>query len=127
MFVLAGALTFVAATGSEAAAVGSASAKCHVVVTGAPWSIRSSAGRLSGNRYTLVADRPWCSAGRRWVVKFSHEKGKGLGATLAGPTGLTCHSLSTPASGDSLVYTGVCGHASGSKPPGFGWAPLIRK
>jgi hypothetical protein len=115
MFVLAGAAACLAAT------------RCHVVVTGAPWSVKSHDGSLSGNRYTLVADRPWCTAGRRWVVKFSHEQGKGPGATLAGPTGLTCHSLATPASGDSRVYTGVCGHASGYKPPGFGWAPLIRR
>jgi len=125
--VLAAAATLEAATGSQAAPAHTASTKCHAVVTGAPWSIRSRLGRLSGNRYTLVADSPWCSAGRRWVIKFTHQKSKQLGATLRGPRGLKCHSLSTPASGDSLVYTGVCGHATGYKPPGFGWAPQIRR
>ena len=125
--VLLAAVTLEAATGSQAATVQTASAKCHVVVTGAPWSIRSSVGRLSGSRYTLVADSPWCSAGRTWVVKFTRQKSKGPGASLRGPRGLNCHSLSTSASGDSLVYTGVCGHATGYKPPGFGWAPLIRR
>jgi hypothetical protein len=125
--VLLAAATFEAATGSQAATATAASAKCHVVVTGAPWSIRSSVGRLSGNRYTLVADSPWCSAGRPWVVKFTHQTSKRLGQAITGPQGLKCHSLSTPASGDSLVYTGVCGHATGYKPPGFGWAPQIRR
>ena len=124
--LLAGA-TLEAATGSRAATIHAASAKCHVVVTGARWSLRSGGGRLSGNRYTLVADSPWCSAGRSWVVKFTHQKSKRLGQALTGPRGLKCHSLSTPASGDKLVYTGVCGHATGYKPPGFGWAPQIRR
>lgn len=121
------AATLQASTSSRAATVHLASAKCHVVVTGAPWSIKSSVGRLSGNRYTLVADSPWCSAGRAWVVKFTHQKSKSIGQALAGPRGLKCHSLSTSASGDNLVYTGVCGHATGYKPPGFGWAPQIRR
>jgi hypothetical protein len=125
--LLLAAATLQAATGSQAATAHAASAKCHIVVTGAPWSIRSSVGRLSGNRYTLVADSPWCTAGRPWVVKFTHQTSKRLGATLTGPRGLKCHSLSTSASGDSLVYTGVCGHATGYKPPGFGWAPQIRR
>ena len=124
---LLAAATIGAATGSEAATVQAASAKCHIVVTGAPWSIRSSVGRLSGNRYTLVADSAWCSAGRPWVVKFTYQTSERLGATLTSPRGLKCHSLSTPASGDSRVYTGVCGHATGYKPPGFGWAPQIRR
>ena len=89
------AATLEAATGSRAATVHAASAKCHVVVTAAPWSIRSRVGRLSGNRYTLVADSPWCSAGRAWVVKFTHQKSKRLGQALTGPRGLKCHSLAT--------------------------------
>jgi hypothetical protein len=125
--VLLAAATFEAATGSQAATAQAASAKCHIVVTGAPWSIRTGAGHLSGRRYTLVADIPWCSAARPWVVKFTHQTGKRLGELLTGPRGLKCHSLSTSASGDSLVYTGVCGHATGYKPPGFGWAPQIRR
>ena len=125
--VLLAAATLEAAPGSQAAMGRVASAKCHVVVTGAPWSIRTSVGRRSGNRYTLVADSPWCSAGRRWVVKFTHQKSTSIGQALKGPRGLKCHSLSTSASGDSLVYTGVCGHATGYKPPGFGWAPKIRR
>ncbi len=124
--LLVAAATLEVATGSQAATFHAASAKCHVVVTGAPWSIRSSVGRLSGNRYTLVADSPWCSAGRAWVVRFTHQKSKQLGHALTGPRGLKCHSLSTSASGDNLVYAGVCGHATGYKPPGFGWAPEIR-
>jgi hypothetical protein len=125
--VLLAAATFEATTGFQAATAQAASAKCHIVVTGAPWSIRTGVGRLSGSRYTLVADSPWCSAGRHWVVKFTHQKGKSLGETLKGPRGLKCHSLSTSASGDSLVYAGVCGHATGYKPPGFGWAPEVRR
>jgi hypothetical protein len=120
--------TFVGATGSQAATTPhAASAKCHLVITGAPWSIRTRIGLRSGSRYTLAADGVWCSAGRPWVMKFTHQKGKGLGETLHGPRGLKCHSLSTPVSGDNLVYAGVCAHGTGYKPPGFGWAPRIKR
>jgi hypothetical protein len=118
------ATSFLAATGSRAAPA-HAAAKCHLVVKGAPWSIRTRIGRVLGSRYALVADRPWCSAARPWVAKFTHQKGKGLGQTLKGPAGLKCHSISTAASGDVRVYAGVCGHGVGYRPPGFGWAPLI--
>ena len=117
-----------AAPGSQAAtAPHAAAAKCHLVITGAPWSIKTHPGLRSGTRYTLAADGIWCSAGRLWVMKFTHQKGRGLGAILHGPRGLKCHSLSTPLSGDKPVYAGVCAHGTGYKPPGFGWAPQIRR
>lgn len=126
--ILLATLASVSAAGSQAAGTShAASAKCHLVITGAPWSIRTRVGRVTGSKYTLAADGVWCSAGRPWVMKFTHQKGKGLGTTLHGPRGLTCHSLSTPVSGDNLVYAGVCAHGTGYKPPGFGWAPQIKR
>jgi hypothetical protein len=115
----------VSVSGSQAATAHSAS-KCHIVVTGAHWRIKTHFGLRSGNRYTVVANGLLCSFARPWVVEFTHRKSKALGASLHGPQGLKCHSLSTAATGDRLVYAGACGHGTGYKPPGFGWGPRIR-
>jgi hypothetical protein len=123
--ILLATATPVSASGSQAAMAHPAS-KCHLVVTGAHWRIKTHFGLQSGSRYTVAADASLCSGARHWVVKFTHRKNKALGATLHGPPGLKCHSLSTAASGDNLVYAGACGHGTGYKPPGFGWAPRIR-
>jgi hypothetical protein len=124
--ILIAAGTLVSVTGSQAATAHPAS-KCHIVVTGAPWHIKTHFGLRSGDRYTVAANGRWCSAARPWVMKFTHRKSKALGATLHGPRGLKCHSFSTAASGDKLVYAGVCGHGIGYKPPGFGWGPKIKR
>jgi hypothetical protein len=56
------------------------------------------------------------------VLKFTHERGKGLGKSLKGPSGYTCESVSVAASGDNHVYAGLC-----DQPPHnatfFNWAP----
>ena len=93
-------------------------AKCTVMVNGAHWSI---GGNGSGSTYKVVANGMSCSVAATWVRKFTHRPGGTLGATFhAGPAGYTCRSLSTPASGDKLMYAGVCVHAPGV--PFFGWA-----
>jgi hypothetical protein len=93
-------------------------AKCTIMISGAHWSI---AGSGSGSTYKVVANGMACSVAATWVRKFTHRPGGTLGATVhAGPAGYTCRSLSTPASGDKLMYAGVCVHAPGV--PFFGWA-----
>lgn len=101
--------------------------KCTLVIRGAHWSIREPRGRISGNKYTLAARNVSCSSVRRWAVKLTHVKIKGsgqqgLGQTLNGPAGYKCRSFSEAASGDDLVYTGVCLHPPHND-PSFEWTP----
>ncbi len=118
---------FATVTGSQAATAHAAS-RCKIVVVGAPWTIKTHLGPRSGNRYTITGFGFSCSAARPSVVKFTHEKNQGLGATLNGPPpGLKCHSFSTSDTGDKLVYAGICGHATGYKPPAFGWGPKLAR
>jgi hypothetical protein len=62
-----------------------------------------------------------CSSARAWVVKFTHRRSRGLGSPLKGPAGFKCQSFSEAASGDKLVYAGVCRHTPHNI-PFFGWA-----
>jgi hypothetical protein len=117
------AVTLVSVTHPVAATA--ATPKCHIVVSGAPWSIKAPTGALTGDRYSIHADVGLCSFARPWVVKFTNQEDNG--EALKGPTGFKCASLSTATSGDKLVYAGVCGHGTGFKPPGFGWTPQLRK
>ena len=116
--ILLAATTVVAATGSQAATAHVAS-KCKIVVKATPWHIHGSG---SGSKYTVVAGGMSCSSERRWVLKFTHETGKGIGKTLKGPSGYWCESDSEAASGDNHVYAGLC-----AQPPHnvtfFTWAP----
>jgi hypothetical protein len=111
------ALILVPGSGSQAAAA-PAPSKCQIMVTGAPWRIR---GNGSGTKYLVTAKGMPCSSARAWVVKFTHRRSRGLGSPLKGPAGFKCQSFSEAASGDKLVYAGVCRHTPHNI-PFFGWA-----
>jgi hypothetical protein len=117
--VLTVAAALVAVAAAQAAGTGSAAGKCTITVKATHWSIRGGAG--SGDQYKVVAEGMSCSVARPWVLKFTSRHSSGLGSTLKGPSGFACKSWSTPASGDKLVYAGVCMHAPGV--PFFSWAP----
>jgi hypothetical protein len=94
---------------------------CKIVITATPWRIHAAGGSLTGNRYTLATKGITCSAARTWVTKFTHQQDT---AQIKGPSGFTCRSLSTAASGDKLLYSGVCMHAPHNI-PFFEWAPKM--
>ena len=94
-----------------------AATHCTVALSGPHWKI----GAASGASYKIVAEGFSCAAARTWVTRYIHQTGKGLGQTLKGPAGFICMSYSQPASGDKLVYTGTCHHATGGV--SFGWGP----
>jgi len=63
-----------------------------------------------------------------FLDKFAHEKIKGadqqgLGQILKGPRGFKCRSLSEPAPGDKLVYSGYCLGPGTNNVASFVWAP----
>lgn len=99
-----------------------AASQCTIVVKGAHWSIRRHSGRISGSMYTIAAEGMSCHEAYFAVERFTHQKGTGLDQTLKGPHGFKCHSFSEPASGDTLVYSGVCRHPPHNV-PFFEWAP----
>jgi hypothetical protein len=103
------------------AATTAALSTCKIVITATPWRIREAGGSLAGNRYTLAAKGISCSAARTWVTKFTHQQDTGQ---IKGPPGFTCRSFSTPASGDKLLYSGVCMHGPHNI-PFFEWAPKM--
>jgi len=115
--ILVAAIPAMAATGSQAATAHAAPAKCHIVVTGAHWSIPAPGGRISGDKYTVAAVGMSCASARPWAVKFTHAKVKVSGQTLKGPRGFRCISYSEP-----VPYTDVCTHSPHNH-PFFGWAP----
>jgi hypothetical protein len=119
--ILLAAIASTAATSSQAARTRAASAKCHIVVTGAHWSIPAPGGRISGDMYTVAAVGMSCASARPWAVKFTHEKIKVSGQSLKGPRGFRCISYSEP-----VPYTGVCTHPPHNH-PFFGWAPKTTK
>jgi hypothetical protein len=94
---------------------------CTIVISGAPWRILR--GNLSGNKYTLKARDVSCSSVRARVAAFTHQSGVELGA-FKGPPGFKCKSFSTAASGDKLLYSGVCMHPPHND-PFFGWGPKV--
>ena len=94
---------------------------CTIVISGAPWRIRVH--NLSGTQYTLKARDVSCSSVRAQVAAFTHRAGLEFGA-FKGPSGFTCRSLSTAASGDKLLYSGVCMHAPHND-PFFEWGPKV--
>jgi hypothetical protein len=115
------AAAFVAMTVSSAAAAPTVT-NCRVVVSAASWKILG--GQKAGNTYTLVARGMPCATARPWVIRFSHATGTSLGQVLKGPTGFTCHSMATSASGDKLVYSGVCAKGVHNL-PFFEWGPNV--
>lgn len=102
-------------------AMDSALTHCTIVLSGAPWRIRASGGSLAGVRYTLKARGVSCSSMRTWVTRFTHQQNNG---TINGPGGFTCRSFSTAASGDKLLYSGVCMHPPHNV-PFFEWGPKV--
>lgn len=108
-------------SGSQAATVHAIS-KCSLVISGTPWHIL---GTTSGNKYTITAHGMPCSGlARTWVLKFMNLRNPGVGKTVPGPSGFTCRSFTSPASGAKLLITGVCAHQP-SNNPFFGWGPKV--
>ena len=105
--------------GSQSAAAGLSS--CTIVISGAPWRIRVHG--LSGDKYTLKARDVSCSFVRAQVAALTYRAGLEFG-TFKGPHGLTCKSFSTAASGDKLLYSGVCMHPPHND-PFFEWGPKV--
>jgi hypothetical protein len=103
------------------AATTAALSACKIVFTATPWRIRAAGGSLAGSNYTLAAKGISCSAARTWVTKSTHQQDTGQ---IKGPPGFTCRSFSTPASGDKLLYSGVCMHGPHNI-PFFEWAPKM--
>jgi hypothetical protein len=108
-------------------AVGASSAAesmsdCTLVFSGAPWRI-GAASSLSGNKYTLKARDISCASVRARVAAFTHQRGGEFGA-FKGPPGFKCKSFSTAASGDKLLYSGVCMHGPHND-PFFAWGPKV--
>jgi hypothetical protein len=105
---------------------------CTIVITAAPWRYLS----LAGNKYTLKARAISCSGVRARVLAFTKQKDTGH---IKGPADFTCHSLSTTATGDTLLYSGVCMHGPHNDPssggarkcrdtePTFALASLVRR
>jgi hypothetical protein len=117
------------ALGVTAAAQGGSTSqavsRCSIVVSGAPWRIRA-AGTLSGHEYTVSAHGMPCSTARSWVLKFTSQHNPGIGQALkGGPSGFSCRSWTTPASGAKLVVAGACMRPPHNN-PFFGWAPKVR-
>jgi hypothetical protein len=111
----------VGVTSSLSATAARSDTNCRVVVSGAPWKVL---GSRSGTSYTLVARGMPCALARPWAVKFTHQTGTALGQALKGPSGFTCHSMATSASGDHLVYSGVCAKGPHNH-PFFEWGPKV--
>jgi hypothetical protein len=117
-------LVFGVTAAAQARPAGQTVSRCAIVVSGTPWRIRA-AGTLSGHEYTISAHGMPCSAARTWVLRFTSQRNPGLGGVLKGPSGFSCRSWTTPASGAKLVVTGVCAHQPHNN-PFFGWAPKVR-
>ncbi len=96
---------------------------CTMVISGAPWRIRGRVNR-SGNTYTLKGRDISCPSVRARVVAFTHQNGAELGTVKGGPAGFTCRSFSTAASGDTLLYSGVCMRPPHND-PFFEWGPKV--
>jgi hypothetical protein len=120
MSLLVVAIGSMAAPGSQAATARAASTKCHIIVTGAHWSIPAPGGRITGDKYKVAAVGMSCTSARPWAIKFTHARVKASGQTLKGPRGFTCISYSEP-----VPYTGVCTHPPHNHPY-FGWAPKTK-
>ena len=67
------------------------------------------------NKSTLKARDVSCSSVRAQVAAFTHRAGLEFGA-FPGPSGFKCKSFSTAASGDKLLYSGVCMHGPHNDP-----------
>jgi hypothetical protein len=118
--IIALASTLFAASGALASTSGRAETNCKIVVAGAPWKIATR----SGSNYTLAARGMSCATARPWAVKFTHQTAGATGKAFKGPSGFTCRSFSTTASGDKLLYSGVCMKGPHNH-PFFEWGPKV--
>ncbi len=107
----------IGATSSLGSASGRAHTNCKIVVSGAPWKV---AGH-SGSNYTLAASDIPCATARPWAMKFTHQT---AGEAFKGPSGFKCQSFSVSASGDKLLYSGVCMKGPHNH-PFFEWGPKV--
>jgi hypothetical protein len=114
-------LVFAVTVQAQPTRTAGALSSCKIVITGTPWRIRTAGGNLAGNKYTLAGKGISCSAARPWVTRFTKQKDTGQ---IKGPAGFTCRSFSTAASGDKLLYSGVCMHPPHNT-PFFEWAPKL--
>ncbi len=110
----------VAAASSLASASTAADTNCRIVIAGAPWKVASH----SGSTYTLAARGMPCATARPWAAKLTHQTAAAAGATFKGPSGFSCRSFSTSASGDKLLYAGVCMKGPHNH-PFFEWGPKV--
>jgi hypothetical protein len=98
-----------------------ATTNCTIVITGAPWHVRVH--NLSGDKYTLKGRDISCSSVRAQVAALTHRPGLEFGS-FAGRSGFKCKSFSTAASGDKLLYSGVCMRGPHND-PFFEWGPKV--
>jgi hypothetical protein len=108
-------------TADSKAATAATVSSCLIVVSGAPWRIRTAGGSLAGNRYTIAARGMSCASAHTWVTRFTNQQGA---AQIKGPSGFNCRSFSTTVSGDKLLYSGACMHPPHNV-PFFEWAPKM--
>ena len=118
---MAAATTCVGVASSAASVSARAETNCKIVFSGAPWKVV----QRSGNGYTLSARDISCAKARPWVASITQQTSKGLGVKFKGPSGFSCQSFATSASGDKLMYSGVCTKGAHND-PFFGWGPKVR-
>ena len=115
------AVTTVQARPAAATTTTTTVSSCKIVITAAPWSIRTAGGSIAGNRYTLTGEGMPCSSAHTWATRFTHQQGT---SPIKGPAGFNCTSFSTAASGDKLLYSGACMRRPHNI-PFFEWAPKL--
>ena len=103
------------AAAAQAQATAPTVQKCGTV-TAAHWSIRGSG---SGAAYTVSTNGLPCSLALKLVPGLTRQSNHGIGTGLKSPASFKCKSWSVAASGDKLVYAGVCARGV----PTFAWTP----
>lgn len=106
------------------AATAHAASTCRIVITGPHWRVGFPGHYRSGSQYIVTAVGTSCSSALPSVRKFTRQKGTHGGETLKGPSGFKCTSESSAASGDKLIYAGICLHPPHNA-PFFNWAPRL--
>ena len=94
--------------------------KCSPVV-GAHWSIRAPGGKVSGTRYNVSTEGVSCAFALRFVPALTRKPNSAT--PPKGPGRYRCLSFTVAASGDKLLYSGVCKIAPGV--PFFEWGPKV--
>jgi hypothetical protein len=93
-----------------------------IVITGAPWRIRA-AGGTRGRQAHDRGQGHFLFLSAYLGGEFTHQQDLGQ---ITGPSGFTCRSFSTAASGDKLLYSGACMHPPHNI-PFFEWAPQHKR